>query len=112
MRDDAFDNQAAEAQQQDPPVPAACTGQCRREGQLTGGRDMVLSWPHGSVRPARSRQQLLGRNHTVTEPGREFQLDKALKAKSQIEGNQKVPRRSANHLLVNARAPILWQGGR
>lgn len=53
-----------------------------------GWWDMVLPWPCGSIHPAHSRQQLLERNHAVTEPGGEFQLDKSLKAK----GNEKETR--------------------
>lgn len=52
-------------------------------GQLMGWWDMVLPWPRGLIHPAHSRQQLLERNHAVTEPGGEFQLDKSLKAKGQ-----------------------------
>lgn len=52
-------------------------------GQLTGWWDMVLPWSRGLLPPAHSKQQLLERNHAVTQPGGEFQLDKTLKAKGQ-----------------------------
>lgn len=52
-------------------------------GQLKGWWGMVLPWTHSSVHPAHNRQQLLERNHAVTEPGGEFHLEKTLKAKGQ-----------------------------
>lgn len=48
------------------------------------------------------RQQLVDRNHAVTEAGGEFQLAESLKAKSQWEGRQRVPPRSANHLSTSS----------
>lgn len=75
-----------------PPAVAAHAGQCWMEDSW----GTVLPRPRGSVRPAHSRQQLLVRNHAVTEPGGEFQLGKSLEAKAERkEGNQRVPPKHA-----------------
>lgn len=64
-----------------------------------GWWDMGLLCPQGSVPPAHSRHQVLERNHAVTEPGGEFQLDKS-------------PPRSADHLFAGSGAKVLRQGER